>query len=222
MPAIYRCGSTAKGIWYVWKHLRKQLNSGFGLLIAPLIPSLWSWAISKLYYQCFFVADLSYTDSLATHRSQTNSSNCIDYWSREWSGFSNGQINSFHLDKMAAILADDKFSCNFVNENDRIPIQISLKFVPRNPIDSKPALVQVMAWCWSGDKPLPEPMLIQFTDGALEGGVKTIQKYNNITSYFLVLFVSTHWGRATHICVSKLTIIGSDNGVSPGRRQTII
>ena len=32
----------------------------------------------------------------------------------------------------------------------------------------------------------------------------------------------THWGRVTHICVGKLTIIGSDNGLSPGRRQTII
>ena len=32
----------------------------------------------------------------------------------------------------------------------------------------------------------------------------------------------THWGRETHICVSKLSIIGSDNGLSPGRRQTII
>ena len=32
----------------------------------------------------------------------------------------------------------------------------------------------------------------------------------------------THWGRVMHICVSKLTIIGSDNGLSPGRRQTII
>ena len=32
----------------------------------------------------------------------------------------------------------------------------------------------------------------------------------------------THWGRATHICVGKLTIIGSDNGLSPDRRQTII
>ena len=31
-----------------------------------------------------------------------------------------------------------------------------------------------------------------------------------------------HWGRLTHICVSKLTIIGSDNGLSPGRRQAII
>ena len=31
-----------------------------------------------------------------------------------------------------------------------------------------------------------------------------------------------HWGRVTHICVSKVTIIGSDNGLSPGRRQAII
>ena len=32
----------------------------------------------------------------------------------------------------------------------------------------------------------------------------------------------THWGRLTHICVSKLTIIGSHNGLPPGRRQAII
>ena len=32
----------------------------------------------------------------------------------------------------------------------------------------------------------------------------------------------THWGRVTHICVSRLTFIGSDNGLSPGRRQAII
>ena len=32
----------------------------------------------------------------------------------------------------------------------------------------------------------------------------------------------THWGQVTHICVSKLTIIGSDNGLSPDRRQAII
>ena len=32
----------------------------------------------------------------------------------------------------------------------------------------------------------------------------------------------THWGRVTHICVSRLTITGSDNGLSPGRRQAFI
>ena len=38
----------------------------------------------------------------------------------------------------------------------------------------------------------------------------------------LGLDVLTHWGRVTHICVGNLTIIGSDNGLSPGRRQAII
>ena len=33
---------------------------------------------------------------------------------------------------------------------------------------------------------------------------------------------STHWGRVTHMFAGNLTIIGSDNGLSPGRRQAII
>ena len=40
--------------------------------------------------------------------------------------------------------------------------------------------------------------------------------------FYLSLNVLTHWGRVTHICVSDLTSIGSDNGLSPGRRQAII
>ena len=32
----------------------------------------------------------------------------------------------------------------------------------------------------------------------------------------------THWGRVTHIYVDNLIIIGSDDGLLPGRRQTII
>ena len=35
-------------------------------------------------------------------------------------------------------------------------------------------------------------------------------------------FSLTHWGRVMHICVVELTVIGSDNGLSPGRRQAII
>ena len=31
----------------------------------------------------------------------------------------------------------------------------------------------------------------------------------------------THWSRVTHICIGNLTIIGSDNGLSPGRHQAI-
>ena len=40
--------------------------------------------------------------------------------------------------------------------------------------------------------------------------------------YYSVSGYLTHWGRVTHICVGNLTIIGTDNGLSPGRRQAII
>ena len=55
--------------------------------------------------------------------------------------------------------ADDTFRCIFMNENVRISIKISLKFVPKGPINNIPAVVQIMAWRRSGDKPLSEPMM---------------------------------------------------------------
>ena len=42
---------------------------------------------------------------------------------------------------MAAILADDYFKYIFLNKNDRIPIRISLKFVPSCLIYNKPEMV---------------------------------------------------------------------------------
>ena len=43
-----------------------------------------------------------------------------------------------------------------------------------------------------------------------------------ISADYTVNFSLTHWGRVTHICVGKLVIIVSDNGLSPVRRQAII
>ena len=56
-------------------------------------------------------------------------------------------------------VADNIFRCIFVNEKFSILINILMKFVPKGLIDNNPALVQVMAWRWTGDKPLPEAML---------------------------------------------------------------
>ena len=56
--------------------------------------------------------------------------------------------------------ADNTFKRIFSNENFRISIKISLKFVPKGPMNNNPALVQIMAWCRSGGKPLSEPMMI--------------------------------------------------------------
>ena len=66
---------------------------------------------------------------------------------------------------MAAILADDIFKGIFLNENDRILIQISLMFVPRGPVDNKWATGSgnglLPVW------PVPEPMLTQWTDASM-------------------------------------------------------
>ena len=56
--------------------------------------------------------------------------------------------------------ADDIFKRIFFNENVKISIRISLNFVPKGPINNNPALVQIMAWRRSGDKPLSEPMMV--------------------------------------------------------------
>ena len=55
---------------------------------------------------------------------------------------------------------DDTFKCIFMNENVRIWINISLKFVSKGLINNIPALVKIMAWCWPGNKPLSEPMMV--------------------------------------------------------------
>ena len=47
---------------------------------------------------------------------------------------------------------DDGSKCIFVNEKFCILIIISLKFLPKGPIDKNPALVQIIAWHRIGDK----------------------------------------------------------------------
>ena len=54
---------------------------------------------------------------------------------------------------------DDIFKCIFLNESVWIYIKITLKFVPKRPINSIPALVQIMARRRSGDRPLSEPVI---------------------------------------------------------------
>ena len=68
------------------------------------------------------------------------------------------ELTHLPLDKIAASLADDNFKWFFFNENDWIPIWISLKFVPRSPIDNKLIGSGNGLARW-GDKPLSEPML---------------------------------------------------------------
>ena len=44
---------------------------------------------------------------------------------------------------------------------------------------------------------------------------------DQIYFYWICINALTHWGGMTCICIGKLTIIGSDNGLAPTRRQAI-
>ena len=59
----------------------------------------------------------------------------------------------------------------------------------------------------------PAPYIARLSPGM------TLPSFSRI---FFVLHRLIHWGRVTHICVGKFTIIGSHNGLSPERRQAII
>ena len=69
-------------------------------------------------------------------------------------------LNTLRPRQNGRLFADDTFKRILLNENVRISSTISLKFVPKGPINNNPALVQIMAWRRPGDKPLSEPMMV--------------------------------------------------------------
>ena len=73
-------------------------------------------------------------------------------------------INSSSPEENASQVTDDIFKRISLNENVRFFIKMSMKFVPKGPIENNPVLVLIMAWCRLGDKPLSEPILTKFTD----------------------------------------------------------
>ena len=56
----------------------------------------------------------------------------------------------------------------------------------------------------------------------LASGNKTVWIWVQVQLHLSGADEFTHWGRVTHICVGKLTIIASDYGLSPVRHQAII
>ena len=69
-------------------------------------------------------------------------------------------LNTLRLRQDGRHFPGDIFKCTFLNEAVQISIQISLKFVPKGPINNIPALAQIMAWRQPGAEPLSEPMMV--------------------------------------------------------------
>ena len=68
---------------------------------------------------------------------------------------------------------------------------------------------QYYGWWWPGDIK---------SQGINSHGISSLSLNIQVSA----LEGLTHWGLVMHKCVGKLTIIGSDNGLSPGRRQAIL
>ena len=78
----------------------------------------------------------------------------------KYSGFSTRMVITLRPRQHGRHIADDTFKRIFLNENVIISIKISLKFVPKGPINNIPELFQMMAWRLPGDKPLSEAMMV--------------------------------------------------------------
>ena len=100
------------------------------------------------------------------------------------------QVNTLRPRQDGCHFADDTFKRIFLNGNFRISIKISLKFVAKSPINNIPALVQIMAWSQSGDKPLSEPMMVSFLLIYASFGLNELTKYQRIT--LLTFIVQMH------------------------------
>ena len=162
-----------------------------------------------------------------------------DVTRRQWVKSLSPQQNGWYI-------ADDILKCFFSYWKVQILIQITLKFFTKGPIDIKSALVQVMLrteqatshWpnqCWNdphlwqhiaslGHNHLTLNVPVQYIYGTRIWSSLCLLMVTDITE-----LTSAWWDlnslRSDNtyiICASELTIIVSDNGLSPGRRQAII
>ena len=139
-----------------WKQLSKLIfmneNCGMFILISekfdfigsinnkPALIQIMAWCkIDSKHYQN------QYWPSLLIHI-------CITW--PQW-------VNTLRPRQNGRHFPNDTFKRIFLNENARISIKISLRFVPKSPINNIPALVQIMAWRRPGIKPLSEPMMVR-------------------------------------------------------------
>ena len=68
-------------------------------------------------------------------------------------------------------------------------MKMSFKCFTKSPVDKKPALVQVMAWRRTGDKPLPKPMMAQVTNSYIRHKGDELMRDINKAMYEYVYYI---------------------------------
>ena len=93
------------------------------------------------------------------------------------------QFNTLRPRQHGPHFADEIFKCVLVNENMWISIKISLKFVPKDPINSIPALVQIMVWRRPGYKPLFEATMVRLPTHICVTRPQWVKSYSKVEKY---------------------------------------
>ena len=104
-----------------------------------------------------------------------------------------------------------------LNENIWISIKISLKFLPKGPINNIPALVPIMTWRRPGDKPLSKPMMVSLLTHICATRRQWVKYINyhfflHCTIYSLPVHmyrwcICIHFYRSIHIFVYYIAIL---------------
>ena len=113
----------------------------------------------------------------------------------------NAAINSLRPRRNGRFNADDIFKCIFLNENVWFPTKMSVKFVPKGPINNILALVQIIAWRRPGDKPLSEPMRVYWGIYVSPGLNELKWNNNGITILHYVLINSEFCNWVPSLCL---------------------
>ena len=127
---------------------------------------LFNWSFAQIYVYvwchlytwCWYVLD---NPHVKIYNGNLQSEQSSDKKQHEICHFFVGHLNTLRPRQNGCHFTDDSLKYIFLNENVIISAKISLKFVPKGPINNIPILVQTMAWRRPGDKPLSGPMMIR-------------------------------------------------------------
>ena len=95
----------------------------------------------------------------------------------------------------------DIFKCILFNENVWVLNKISLKFANKGLLDNNTALVQIMAWHRTGNKPLSEPMMASFDDAYMHHLASMSWINSAQQKFILVVWGNIKFQRCNRICV---------------------
>ena len=158
-----------------------------------LRPIYWSQVLSR-EWRCGWSSAAPTTSEWSTISLLTNVHLILEVWRYSYyredlSIFScPNSLTHWGRDELGQPFADDNLNCILFNEKARTATKISLKFFHKGPIDNNPSLVQKMAWCWRGKKPLCKPTM--FTDIYASLSLNELK----ITSYSKIGLVLANYG----------------------------